>query len=63
MNIDVRIERASWGNGTRIYPLCDNAKKFAEIAGTVTLTERVCKVIKGLGVAITVIPEQLNICA
>jgi hypothetical protein len=62
MDIEVRVERNSY-YGKRIYPMCDNAKRFAEIADTKTLTERVCKVIEGLGVTITVIPEKLNLCA
>jgi hypothetical protein len=61
MNIDVRIDK---NYGKKVYyPVCEQAKRFAEIAGTVTITEYAMKVIKGLGVTITVIPETLNILA
>ena len=33
----------------RIYPVCDEAKSFAKIAGTKTLTRETCKLIKQLG--------------
>ena len=33
----------------RIYPGCDEAKSFAKIAGTKTLTRETCKLIKQLG--------------
>ena len=62
MVIEVRIE-VNWKTGKRIYPMCANAKRFAEIAKTKTLTEAACKVIQEMGVTITVIPETLNVCA
>ena len=36
----------------RVYPACELARAFAEIAGDVTLTDRVLKVIKTMGVEI-----------
>jgi hypothetical protein len=62
MNIEVRIER-HFRNGRRIYPVCANAKRFAEIAGTVTITDAAKKLIQELGVNIIVIPETLDVLA
>lgn len=40
--------RSDWGN-IRAYPIDENAKAFAEIAGTTTLTPRALKAVKKLG--------------
>ena len=37
----------------KVYPICDDALRFAAIAGTTTLTERVLKRIEALGYTIT----------
>ena len=47
MNIYVS-ERNVYGNAT-IYPQCDKAKAFANIAGTKTLTSVIIAEIKNLG--------------
>jgi hypothetical protein len=47
MNIYVN-ERSVYGN-TMIYPACDKAKVFANIAGTKTLTFETVQQIKNLG--------------
>lgn len=39
-----------------IYPMCDQAKTFAKIAGTKTLTLDVCEQIKALGYDIVNVP-------
>lgn len=41
-----------------VYPVCDNAKVFASIADTVTLTEPNLRRIKKLGYEIHVIPQE-----
>jgi len=51
--ITVRIER-NYGNPT-IYPMCDKAKLFAEIADTKTLTPRTVNAIKHLGYEVRVL--------
>jgi len=38
----------------KIYPACPISRKFAAIAGTKTLTERVIELIKGLGYTVQV---------
>lgn len=40
--------RNVYGNEA-IYPVCDNAKLFAELAGTKTLTRQAVETIKKLG--------------
>jgi hypothetical protein len=53
MKIQVTIENVY---GTRrVYPACANAKAFADIAGTSTLTPAVINKIKALGFTIEVI--------
>jgi len=47
MNIYVN-ERSVYGN-TMVYPACDKAKAFANIAGTKTLTFETIAEIKNLG--------------
>lgn len=46
-SITVEI-RSQYGN-TVLYPTCENAMRFAAIAGTTTLTERVLTCVRGLG--------------
>jgi hypothetical protein len=56
MNIKVLIENVY---GTRrIYPACENAKAFADIAGTTTLTPAVIAHIKKLGYTVEVIQQH-----
>ena len=42
-----------------IYPVCNNAMRFADIAGTLTLTDHVLKLIQALGYTINVQQEAL----
>ena len=51
--ITVRVDR-NYGNRT-IYPVCDTAKHFAELAGTNTLTDRTIDTIKKLGYEVRVL--------
>lgn len=37
----------------QVYPICDDALRFAAIAGTTTLTKRVLKCVEALGYTIT----------
>jgi hypothetical protein len=55
MEIKVRIV-SQFGN-QRIFPLCEKAKLFCEIAGTTTLTEHAIKAIKKLGYTVSVVQE------
>lgn len=57
----VTIEiRQVYGNES-IYPVCDNAKLFASIAGTKTLTPAALKCIKALGYEIVVKQKEFSI--
>lgn len=57
MSIQVRITMV-YGNQT-VYPICDKAKLFAQIAGQKTLTPRTIQMIKALGYKIEIIQEEL----
>ena len=57
MNIVVKI-RNVYGN-ERIYPVCETANAFAELAGTKTLTRRHVEIIKRLGFTIDVVDVTL----
>lgn len=43
----------------RIYPVCEAAQQFAEIAGTKTLTLRNINAIRALGYVIDNLPEEI----
>lgn len=45
----------------KVYPVCEKAKLFAEIAGTKTLTESTLKKIKQLGYGLTVLAQELEV--
>jgi hypothetical protein len=59
MKITVEI-KSVYGNET-IYPICDQAKIFAELLKQVTLTARDIKVIKKLGYAIEVQAPKITL--
>lgn len=46
-----------YGN-QQIYPICANAKTFAVLAGTKTLTMQAIGAIKDLGVKVNVVQQQ-----
>lgn len=49
ITIEIRMQ---YGNQV-FYPICEDAMRFAAIAGTTTLTERVLMCVRGLGYDIT----------
>jgi hypothetical protein len=57
MGITVRIAN-NYGNRV-VYPVCQCAHTFAELAGTTTLTDRTISLIKSLGYTIDVQQETL----
>ena len=57
MTITVRIT-SNFGNRA-IYPVCGTAKKFADMLGTKTLTDRAIEQIKGLGYEVRVQQQTL----
>jgi hypothetical protein len=50
--ITIKI-KSVYGNDV-IYPVCSDARLFAELAGTKTLTKQAIYVIKNLGYTVTV---------
>ena len=50
--------RNVYGNET-IYPICEQAKLLAKLAGTKTITKDAVRVIKDLGYSITVKNREL----
>ena len=56
--ITIKIENV-YGNRL-YYPRCDEAKTFAEIAGAKTLTPRIIKLIRSLGVIVNVHPADME---
>ena len=56
MKIVVRV-RNVYGNKT-VYPVCDDAKLFAQIAGHSTLTHNTIDLIKRLGYVVEVEQDQ-----
>jgi hypothetical protein len=52
MKITVRIKTV-YGTET-IYPVCENAKRFTEIAGTKTITRRTVDIIRAMGIPVVI---------
>lgn len=44
-----------------VYPVCDNAKHFASIAGTKTLSDTTLKTITSMGFDVRIEQETLNL--
>jgi len=59
MNITVEI-REVYGQ-SKIYPVCDKAKIFAEIAGTTTLLPRDIQRIQVLGYEVLVKQQEIKL--
>lgn len=59
MRITVEV-RDIYGNRV-IYPLCEAARLFAQIAGTKTLTQQSIKCIKALGYSIDVKQQEVTL--
>lgn len=59
MKIQVQIKQV-YGKDT-IYPICDNAKKFAALLGTKTITFKALQGIKSLGYSIEVINNTTSL--
>lgn len=57
MTITVRIAN-NYGNRA-VYPVCDTAKKLAELIGSKTFTDRAISQIKALGYSISVEAQAL----
>ena len=57
MKIEVQV-RNVFGNDL-IYPMCNKAAKFCQIAGTKTLTQYDIKLIKELGYKIETVAQEL----
>lgn len=57
MTITVRIAN-NYGNRA-VYPVCDTAKKLAELIGSKTFTDRAISQIKALGYSISVEAQTL----
>lgn len=52
MNITVQIKNIYGAD--KVYPVCDTAKKLANLAGTKTFTRQAIEVIKSLGYTVNV---------
>lgn len=56
MTKTIKVNVKSVYGNTMVYPICDDAKRFASIANTQTLTSSTVALIKGLGYTIQVEP-------
>jgi hypothetical protein len=56
MNITVEI-KSVYGED-KVYPACENSRRFAEIAGTKTLTPHTIRQIKAMGIAVGIADTQ-----
>jgi len=53
------VAKSNYGTQA-FYPVCDNAKLFAEIAGTTTLTPRTLRSVKALGINIIINSQEVS---
>lgn len=58
MNITI-VAKSNYGTQA-YYPVCDNARLFAGIAGTTTLTPRTLRIIKLLGINIIITQQEVS---
>jgi hypothetical protein len=58
MNITI-VAKSNYGTQA-FYPVCGNARLFAEIAGTTTLTPRTLRSIKALGINIIIHSQEVS---
>lgn len=60
MNDKQLTVRIGYNYGQRaVYPVCDTAKKFAQLIGTKTFTDQARRQIEELGYTFTIQQEQL----
>ena len=59
MNITVEIKN-TYGQD-KIYPVCDKAKIFAQIAGTTTLLRRNIQLIQALGYEVNIKQQEMKL--
>jgi hypothetical protein len=55
MDKQIKVERRNVYGVTKYYPVCDNAKLFARIARTITLTPEALKHAQSLGFLLTLV--------
>jgi hypothetical protein len=60
-NQTITIEIKDVYGQPKVYPVCDRAKLFAEIAGTTTLLPRDIQRIQVLGYTVAVKPRELSL--
>ena len=58
MNITI-VAKSNYGTNA-FFPVCDNAKLFAEIAGTKTLTWSTLRSVKALGIDIIIHSQEVS---
>ena len=59
MNITVKIKTVYGVD--KIYPACENAQRFAEIAGTKTLTAHTIRQIKAMGILVEITDTKTHL--
>ena len=59
MNITVKIK--SVYGVEKVYPACENSRRFSEIAGTKTLTEHTLRHIKAMGISVEITDTKTHL--
>ena len=59
MNITVKIKTVYGVD--KIYPACENSRRFAEIAGTKTLTAHTIRQIKAMGILVEITDTKTHL--
>ena len=55
----IQVEVKNVYGTERIYPLCDNAKRFAQLTNTKTFNREIISIIKQIGIQVEIKQTQL----
>lgn len=58
--MEIKVENRSVYGEWKVYPACADARRFAEIAGTKTLTHQTLCLIEALGYTITAVSPVIT---
>lgn len=61
MKLEITVKVVTQYGNRRVFPVCENAKLLAQVAGVATFSEQAIAAIKGLGYSVLVQQEKLEL--